>query len=125
MLRRARDDDRLRGAAGTGAGAEGREDAWSDIDLFFGVRAGVPVAAVIDEWSGHCYARLGAVHHFVLDSGAATYRAFLLSDGLQVDLGFAPRRISVRSVPGPLRWSSASRHPGGRRRRTPTSWLAW
>jgi hypothetical protein len=90
LLRRARDDDRIVGAAITGSSAEGREDAWSDIDLFFGVRAGIPVADVVDDWSGHCYARLGAVHHFTLDSGASTYRAFLLADGLQADLGFAP-----------------------------------
>ena len=90
LLERADRDDRLVGAAITGSRAEGREDEWSDIDLFFGVRTGVPVAEVVDEWSRYCYAHLGAVHHFVLASGPATYRAFLLRDGMQVDLGFAP-----------------------------------
>jgi hypothetical protein len=90
LLRRAQLDDRLVGAAITGSNAEGREDAWSDIDLFLGVRTAVPVADVAQDWSEFCYADLSAVHHFVLDVGATTYRAFLLPDGLQVDLGFAP-----------------------------------
>jgi hypothetical protein len=90
LLERAGRDDRLSGAAITGSRAEGTEDMWSDIDLFFGVRTGVPIADVVDEWSRFCYGHLGAVHHFVLPFGPTIYRAFLLDDGLQVDLGFTP-----------------------------------
>jgi len=34
----ARADQRITGAAMTGSSALGNQDAWSDIDLFFGVR---------------------------------------------------------------------------------------
>ena len=90
LLDRARQDDRLVAAAVTGSRAEGREDRWSDIDLYLGVRDGVAVDPVVADWSAFCHDRLGAVHHFVLRTGNAAYRAFLLDDGLQVDLGFTP-----------------------------------
>jgi hypothetical protein len=90
LIERAEDDDRIVAAAVTGSRAEGREDRWSDIDLYFGVRDGVPLDAVVEDWSAHLHAHLGAVHHFRLSSGPAVYRAFILDDGLQVDLGFVP-----------------------------------
>ncbi|MEP7021288.1 MAG: nucleotidyltransferase domain-containing protein [Pseudonocardiales bacterium] len=43
-----------------------------------------------DAWSEYVYRELGALHHFDLASGAATYRAFLLADLLEIDLGFSP-----------------------------------
>lgn len=90
LLERARADSRLVGAAITGSAARDAEDQWSDIDLFFGVTAGVSVADAVQEWSDHLYGEFGAVHHFDLSSGPATYRAFLLDDLLEVDLGFTP-----------------------------------
>jgi hypothetical protein len=88
LLDRAAADDRLTAAAVTGSSAEGREDRWSDIDLFFGVRG--PVEAALAGWTAFLHGELRALHHFELRSGPATYRAFLLPDGLQVDLGFTP-----------------------------------
>jgi hypothetical protein len=88
LLDRAEADPRLSAAAVTGSRAEGREDRWSDIDLFFGVQG--PVQATLEEWTAFAYSDLRAVHHFELLSGPATYRAFLLPNALQVDLGFTP-----------------------------------
>jgi hypothetical protein len=90
LLDRAREDERVVGAAITGSAARGAEDRWSDVDLFFGVATGEPVADVLGAWSAFAYRELGAVRHFDLRAGSAIYRAFLLSDLLEVDLGFAP-----------------------------------
>lgn len=90
LLERAEDDGRIVAAAVTGSRAEEREDRWSDIDLYFGVRDGEPLDAVVEDWSAHLHDELGAVHHFRLVSGPAVYRAFVFDDGLQVDLGFVP-----------------------------------
>lgn len=87
LLELARADDRVTGAAITGSAAAGREDRWSDIDLFFGV---TDVAAVLADFSSHLYADLGALSHFDLVAGPAAYRGFLLPDRLEVDLGFTP-----------------------------------
>jgi len=98
LLDRAGADPRLTAAAVTGSRAEGREDRWSDIDLFFGVRG--PVEAALEEWTAFAYGDLAALHHFELRSGPATYRAFLLDDGLQVDLGFTPAASFVPTGDG-------------------------
>ncbi|HEX5403108.1 MAG TPA: nucleotidyltransferase domain-containing protein [Pseudonocardiaceae bacterium] len=87
LLARARADDLVVGAALTGSAAAGAADSWSDIDLFLGV-LDVPVA--LARWSEFVHAELGAVHHFDLPAGATVYRAFLLHNGLEVDLGLAP-----------------------------------
>ncbi|GAB3006684.1 hypothetical protein GCM10023080_085590 [Streptomyces pseudoechinosporeus] len=88
LLERARADERITGAALTGSAARDAEDRWSDIDLFFGV--GVPVTEVLTDWSAYVYDSLGALHHFDLHTGPAVYRAFLLPELLEVDLGFTP-----------------------------------
>lgn len=90
LLERARTDARIVGAAITGSAARDAEDRWSDIDLFFGVADGAVPADVLADWSDFVVRELGAVHHFDLHAGAATYRAFLLGDGLEVDLAFTP-----------------------------------
>ena len=87
LLAQAEADPLIRGAAITGSAAEGREDRWSDIDLFFGA---TDVEAALSGFSARVYAELGALHHFDLASGSARYRAFLLPGLLEVDLGFAP-----------------------------------
>ena len=98
LLERARSDARVTGAAITGSAAAGTEDDWSDIDLFFGVSDG-QVASVLDDFTEHLYGELGALHHFDLLAGPATYRAFLLDDLIEVDLGCAPAD-EFRSVGG-------------------------
>jgi hypothetical protein len=90
LLERARADARIVGAAITGSAARDAEDRWSDVDLFFGVAEGAAPAGVLGDWSDFAIRELGAVHHFDLHAGAATYRAFLLGDGLEVDVAFTP-----------------------------------
>jgi predicted nucleotidyltransferase len=87
LLQLARVDDRVAGAAITGSAAAGREDRWSDVDLFFGV---TDVAEVLADFSRYLYDELGALHHFDLAAGPAAYRGFLLPGLLEVDLGFTP-----------------------------------
>jgi hypothetical protein len=89
LLQHARVDERVIGAARTGSAARGLQDSWSDIDLFFGVIEDA-LGDVLADWSSWIYRNLGAVHHFDLRAGPAAYRAFLLADGLEIDLGFAP-----------------------------------
>jgi hypothetical protein len=90
LLGLAEEDPRITGAAVTGSAADGREDRWSDIDLFFGVADHVALDEVVADWSGYVHGELGALHHFDLKVPAATYRAFLLPSCLEVDLGFTP-----------------------------------
>lgn len=90
LLDRARADRCITGAAITGSAARGTEDRWSDIDLFFGVAAGLAPEDILGEWSQFMYQELGALHHFDLRSGTAIYRAFLLPACLEVDLAFTP-----------------------------------
>jgi predicted nucleotidyltransferase len=87
LLELARADERVTGAAITGSAAAGREDRWSDIDLFFGV---TQVAEVLADFSTYLYKELGALSHFDLAAGPAAYRGFLLPDLLEVDLGCTP-----------------------------------
>lgn len=90
LLERARQDERIVGAALTGSAAQDAEDRWSDVDLFFGVAAGSTVAETLSDWSAFVYRELGALHHFDLRGGPAVYRAFLLGELLEIDLGFTP-----------------------------------
>jgi hypothetical protein len=88
LLERAREDERIVAAAITGSAARDAEDRWSDVDLFFGVAAGISVEKTLNDWSAFVYRELGALHHFDLHPGPAVYRAFLLGDLLEIDLGF-------------------------------------
>ena len=90
LLGLAETDPRVTGAALTGSAADGREDRWSDIDLFLGVADEVALDTVLADWSGYLYGELGALHHFDVEVPAAVYRAFLLPSCLEVDLGFTP-----------------------------------
>lgn len=90
LIARSREDARISGAAVTGSAARGAEDRWSDIDLFLGVAAGVAVDEALGDWSDFVYRELDAIHHFDLRAGPATYRAFLLPEALELDLGFTP-----------------------------------
>lgn len=81
-------DPRVTGAAFTGSHARGEADRWSDLDLYLGVSA--PVEEMLAEWTTQVYDALGALHHFDLHGGPATYRAFLLPGAEELDLGFCP-----------------------------------
>jgi hypothetical protein len=90
LLARARTDVRIRGAAITGSGAAGAEDAWSDVDLAFGVAPNALMADILRDWTELMYRAHGALHDFDVVVGSWTYRVFLLESTLQVDLAFAP-----------------------------------
>jgi predicted nucleotidyltransferase len=90
LIERARRDDRIAAAAITGSAARDAEDRWSDVDLFLGVADDVAVDEALRAWSDVLHRDFAAVHHFDLRAGAAVYRAFLLPDCLEVDLGFTP-----------------------------------
>ncbi|MGA8117552.1 MAG: hypothetical protein WCA46_28270 [Actinocatenispora sp.] len=90
LLAAARQDQRITGAALTGSAAVDREDRWSDIDLAFGLAAGVAAGRVVADWTDRLYRRHGAVHHTDMTRGGTLYRVFLLADTLQVDIAFAP-----------------------------------
>jgi predicted nucleotidyltransferase len=95
LLERARADSRIVAAAVTGSAAVDAADAWSDIDLFFGVDDEADRHEVIEDWTR----ALDPVHHFDLASPAKAYRVFLLENGLEVDLGFTSARDFAASSP--------------------------
>jgi len=62
ILDAARNDPRITGGAITGSASQDREDAWSDIDLAFGLRAGAPLLDVVEDWTARMRERYGALH---------------------------------------------------------------
>jgi hypothetical protein len=106
LFERAREDDRVTGAALTGSAALDNEDRWSDVDVFLGVAESADLDEVVADWTGAVYDEAEAVHHWDLRAGAALYRVFLLASGLQVDIAFTPesdfgaRSPSFRTVFG-------------------------
>ncbi|NUR64109.1 MAG: hypothetical protein HOV87_36445 [Catenulispora sp.] len=84
LIERAEADSDVCGVVLLGSLATGAGDRWSDLDLAMTVR---DPAAVADRWT----AELEPVHHWDLAVGAEAFiRVFLLSDGLEIDLGFYP-----------------------------------
>src|SRR5438034_9414010 len=90
LIEAAREDARITGAAITGSASVGNEDAWSDVDLAFGVREGSEVETTLVDFSERMYQVHAALHHLDVQSGTWIYRVFLLPSTLQVDLAFAP-----------------------------------
>jgi hypothetical protein len=88
LLENARSDRRITGGAITGSAAASHEDRWSDIDLAFAVGNASEMPNVLSDWTARMYDQHLAVHHLDVASGPWIYRAFLLPDGLQVDLAF-------------------------------------
>jgi hypothetical protein len=90
LLDRAREDAQVVAAAITGSGAAGSEDAFSDIDLSFGIADGVALDEVMARWSEALEDEFDAIHHWDLPFGQTIFRVFLLASGLQVDIAFTP-----------------------------------
>lgn len=90
VLDRAKADSRIVAAAVVGSLALGKGDRWSDIDLTFGVSDDVPIAAVLDDFTGGLVRECQAIQLFDLPSGPTSYRVFLLPGCLQCDLSFTP-----------------------------------
>lgn len=91
LIQKARADLLIVAAAlvGSTATATGG-DRWSDLDLTFGVAAGVPIGAVLEPWTRDVVAGLDAVVLFDLPVASTIYRVFQLPGALQVDLSFTP-----------------------------------
>ena len=90
LIAAAHADDRIQGVAVTGSGAVDSTDAWSDIDVAFGLRPGVDRTETVDDWTRRMYRDHRAVHHTDVMARNTVYRVFLLADTLQVDIAFAP-----------------------------------
>lgn len=88
LLGYAAGDGRISGCAITGSAADSSEDRWSDIDLAFGIRDAAELPDVLADFTGRMYEHHRAVHHLDVIAGVWTYRVFLLSNTLQVDLAF-------------------------------------
>src|SRR3954470_5977317 len=88
LLALAEQDDEILGAAITGSHAAGTEDAWSDIDLAFGIRGDLPPA--LARWSAVLERDFGALHHWDLPWESSIYRVWLLPGWLEVDIAFTP-----------------------------------
>lgn len=91
VLDLARSDPRVTAGALTGSAAVGAVDAWSDIDLAFGIADGSPIEAVLADWTAVFRRDLGALHYWDLRSGPSIYRVFLLPSGLEMDLAVTPQ----------------------------------
>jgi hypothetical protein len=83
-------DDRVVAAAEVGSLADAPGDAYSDLDLTFGVADADDIGAVLDSFTGHLASEHRAVHLFDLPHRTSIYRVFLLPGCLQVDLSFTP-----------------------------------
>jgi hypothetical protein len=90
VLRLAEEDARVVAGAAVGSLAVDAGDRYSDLDLTFGVAAGVPIVTVLDEWGRMLAEELDAVHLADLGRGPTTYRVFLLPNALQFDLSMTP-----------------------------------
>ena len=90
MLQLADEDERVVAGAVVGSLADGSGDRFSDLDLTFGIADGVPVAHVLDAWTGTLTEELDAVQLADLKAGPTIYRVFLLPDALQFDLSMTP-----------------------------------
>src|SRR5262245_3694624 len=103
LIERARGDERIGAAALVGSLAGGTEDAFSDIDLTFGVAAEARLEDVVEDWTRHLVEREGAGALCDLEARCTRYRVFLRGDCLQIDLSFTPggevRKASPRFVP--------------------------
>lgn len=99
LLDGARRDTRIVAAAITGSAAHNGEDAWSDIDLAFGLGEGADRDAVVADWTKALERDWQAVHYWDLPSGPSLFRVFLLPDGLEVDISFTPASAFGPSTP--------------------------
>ena len=87
VLEMAKADPRVTAAAITGSMAFGPGDKWSDVDVAFGIADDSPLEPVLEDWTKGIDQEFGVLDHFDLQTGSWIYRVFLLSSGLQVDVG--------------------------------------
>lgn len=92
VLELARTDPRVTAGARTGSTALGAGDAWSDIDVAFGIADGSSPEAVLQDWTAVLDREFGVLDHFDLRAGPSIYRVFLLPGGLELDVGLTPQQ---------------------------------
>jgi hypothetical protein len=92
LLEMAHDDPRVVSAALVGSLALGGGDAWSDLDLTFGLADDATVPEVLEDWSKRLEEEFHVAHLFDLPRESTMYRVFLFPNDLQVDLSFTPGR---------------------------------
>jgi len=90
LLRLAHEDERVVAGAAVGSLAVDGGDRFSDLDLTFGIADDVSVRGVLDGWTRTLTSDMDAVQLVDLERGPTTYRVFLLSDALQLDLSMTP-----------------------------------
>jgi hypothetical protein len=90
VLELAAADPRVVAGAAVGSFATGGGDRWSDLDLTFGVRDGVGLTEVLEDFSRDLSETFEAVELFDLPFESTIYRVFMLPGSLQVDLSFTP-----------------------------------
>ncbi len=90
VLRLAEADERVVAGAAVGSLSVDAGDRFSDLDLTFGVAAGVRVGEVLDDWTAMLGEEHGAVRLTEVVVGPAVFRVFLLPDALQLDLSMTP-----------------------------------
>lgn len=90
VLQIAAEDPRVVAAAAVGSLAVGAGDRFSDLDLAFAIADGVPVHAVLDDWTSTLVGELDAIRLADLERGRSIYRVFLLPQALQLDLSMCP-----------------------------------
>jgi hypothetical protein len=90
VLQLAEEDERAVAGAAVGSLAVDTGDAFSDLDLTFGIADHVPVPDVLDDWTRRLVDERDAVQLADLARGQTIYRVFLLPDALQFDLSMTP-----------------------------------
>src|SRR5437870_12840342 len=74
VLALAQSDPRVIAGALTGSMAFGGGDRWSDIDVAFGMAAGITPEAILRHWTQLLGREWGVLHHFDVRSGSRAYR---------------------------------------------------
>lgn len=90
LIRAARSDERIVGAALLGSAARAEADRWSDIDLALRLAPGADVELVAETWAARVGETEVVVDHLDIRASGALYRVLLLGSTLQVDLSFWP-----------------------------------
>lgn len=93
----ASEDARVTGGAVVGSLAGNKEDEWSDIDLTFGIKSGIEVMDILQEWTEALKCDFSVIDFFDLKFDTAVYRVFLFSNGLELDLSVVPE-INYRAT---------------------------
>ena len=128
LLERAREDDRVTGAALTGSAALGNEDRWSDVDVFLGIAESADLDDVVADWTSAALRRrpapstTGTSGRARLSTGSSCSRAASRSTSRSLPSWTSAPDLRASSSPS----GSPSRYRLPSRRRSPTcAGLGW